>query len=96
MLTTQQQLSLKAAAKFPEKDRIKEINSVIATLKLTNSLAFHFHEKDGTPSESMKARKFFDEPYSINQNDFWSYEVEFQRGKQKEMFEARDKKLLKK
>jgi hypothetical protein len=96
MITTQQQLSLKAAAKSPEKDRIKNISDITSTIKLTNSSAFHFHEKDGTPSESMKARKFFDEPYSINQNDYWSYEVEFQRGKQKEMFEARDKKLLKK
>jgi hypothetical protein len=96
MLTTQQQFLLKAAAKSPQKTRGDEINKVTKTLKLTTPSSFHTYDADGTPSESMKQRRFFDEPYSLKPSDFLSYEVQFLRGKQKEIFEIRDKNLLKK
>jgi hypothetical protein len=96
MLTHQQKLSLKSAAKLPDEEKMKEINRVTELLKLTSPSSFHFYDADGSTSESMKMRRFFDEPYSLRTSEFLSYEVQFRAGKQTEVFENRNKKLLRK
>lgn len=94
MLTQQQKLLLKAAAKSDAKIRSKEIDKTIEFIKATNPAAFH-HYSEGKPNSLMKDRKFFDEPVTLDINDFIDYEVQYHQGNQKDAFKRRDKVLLK-
>ena len=88
MLTPQQQLLLRTAARSGKDVVDKEIDKTLTLIKAINSSAFH--NKD-----SLKTRRFFDEPTTLSPEDYASHEVHYNQRKQHEMFARRDALLLK-
>ena len=88
MLTPQQQLLLRTAARSGKDVVDKEIDKTLTLIKAINSSAFH--NKD-----SLKTRRFFDEPTTLSPEDYASHEVHYNQRKQHDMFKQRDAVLLK-
>ena len=88
MLTIQQQLLLRTAAKSGKDTVDKEIDKTLTLIKAINPSAFH-------DKASLKTRRFFDEPTTLAPEDYAAHTVHYNQRKQHELFAQRDARLLK-
>lgn len=88
MLTTQHQLLLRSAARSDRDVIDKEIDKTLTLIKAINPSAFHNRD-------SLKLRKFFDEPTTLAPEDYAVHIVHYNQHKQHDMFKRRDALLLK-
>ena len=94
VLTAMQVMLLREAAALPPRDRTEQISEITKFVKKQNSRMF-FHDKDGKPDRAMRDRKFHDEPRNLELAEYASYEIPFVSTKQRELYKARNKRLLK-
>lgn len=86
MLTTQHQLLLRLASRADDVN--EEVDKTLALIKTLSASSFH-------DRNSLKTRKFFDEPATLLTDDYAGHTVHYNPQKQHGMFKQRDALLLK-